>query len=409
MNAPAGPRRPRRGFTLVELLVAIALMTILTGSVVFIFIQAQKIFLTVDARVQVYQYARYAFDQMERDLSNVVRTNNMEFFNDLPPPNGQQGHYDPGEEIPIRGTEHGDDTFYNRAFTIRRHDKFDPVDGSADGDGFFRDSLYFKTVTTVGGETSSALIEYALVDEDRPRPRLVKRLWRVTGVDGTNPLRPKHEINGQKGDQAEPDENDLCLYTMECEFSVFVRNRRTTVPGDYFHAEALCNRGDAVFEDRIPFEWFPNDMSDGGFMIQTLYHEGHNRGAPGLPDPDYGVFEWGEEGLFHTKEDFQFAMLREGDSIFISGGGLPQGKPYTIKAFVKPDGTPWEPGDLPEDMRIEFEEPIEWPQAQVGNDLEVRYLASFLPPAIQVTLKIKDAKSREIRSVQRVFKILSST
>ncbi|MEJ2289731.1 MAG: hypothetical protein P8Y02_14040 [Deinococcales bacterium] len=34
------------------------------GGVVFIFINAQQIFLRVDARVQVYQYARYAFDQM---------------------------------------------------------------------------------------------------------------------------------------------------------------------------------------------------------------------------------------------------------------------------------------------------------------------------------------------------------
>ena len=75
---------PRGGFTLVELMVAMALMMILTGSVVFIFMQAQEIFLTVDARVQVYQYARYSFDQMERDLANIVHTRDMEFFNDQP-------------------------------------------------------------------------------------------------------------------------------------------------------------------------------------------------------------------------------------------------------------------------------------------------------------------------------------
>ena len=47
------PARTRQGFTLIELLVAMALMTILTGSVVFIFINAQTIFNTVDAQVQV--------------------------------------------------------------------------------------------------------------------------------------------------------------------------------------------------------------------------------------------------------------------------------------------------------------------------------------------------------------------
>ena len=49
------PRRAsQRGFTLIELLVAVALSTILTGAVVFIFIQAQEIFISVDAKVQVY-------------------------------------------------------------------------------------------------------------------------------------------------------------------------------------------------------------------------------------------------------------------------------------------------------------------------------------------------------------------
>src|SRR4051812_8260346 len=81
----------RSGLTLIELLVAMALMTVLTGTIVFIFTQAQTIFTQVDAKVQVYQYARSAFDQMERDLANVVQTSDMDFYQDV----NKNGHYDP--------------------------------------------------------------------------------------------------------------------------------------------------------------------------------------------------------------------------------------------------------------------------------------------------------------------------
>ena len=91
----------------------------------------------------------------------------------------------------------------------------------------------------------------------------------------------------------------------------------------------------------------------------------------------------------------------------ISGGGL-VAKDYTVKAFVKPDGTPFEPGDPPSSFRIKFEEDLEWPQGQQNRDLEVRYMTSWLPPAVRVSLKIKDSKSQEVRSVQRVFKLLGA-
>src|SRR5688500_6949528 len=136
----------RLGFTLVELMVAMALMMILTGSVVFIFIQAQKIFSTVDARVQVYQYSRYAFDQMERDLANVVRSSDMEFFDDLPPPGGRVGRYDSGEEIPIRGAV-DNAAIYNNSFTLRQPEEYT----GADGLQYRNDSIYFMTVTVAGG------------------------------------------------------------------------------------------------------------------------------------------------------------------------------------------------------------------------------------------------------------------
>lgn len=390
---------PRRGFTLVELLVAIALMTILTGSVVFIFIHSQKIFALVDARVQVYQYARYAFDQMERDLANVVKTSDMEFFDDNPPPSGRVGRYDPGEEIPIRRTE-GPDSFYNRSFTVRQPTPYEAID---DGLFYRRDSIYFKTITAVDNQASAALVEYALVDTDRERPKMVKKLWRVTGLDAANPLRPRKQINGSPGSQAQPLVQDLCLYAVEARFELFVRNRRRFDPGEFFEAAGLIDPPLRQPANVRPFEPHPDDGDADVRVVQTYYDVRHDRSTI---QPDLGVVSWAEGGLFRTERFFSFPMLREGDRIALSGSGI-QPREHTIDSFRRPDGTPWQPTDPATALRIRFKEPVEWPTGASGTDLRVQWDCSWVPSAVRVALKIKDAKSLEPRSVQRVFKILS--
>lgn len=407
----------RHGFTLVELLIAIALMTILTGTVVFIFIQSQKIFITVDAQVQVYQYARYAFDQMERDLANVVDSANMDFFDDLPPPTGIPGRYDPGEQVGTNGIPGTwpDGQVYRHAFTLRQPPTY-PAWGAegARGVEFRQDSIYFKTVLSQSGKTTTALVEFALTDLAKERPRMVKRLWKVTDVDISNPLRQRYQINDGSG---EPLSSDLCLYAVASQIKLFLRNRRLDVVGGYFEAQEMVQGVRRTLPDRTTLELLPRHANyyapppgaqfagAGGSVVQCFYDEYHD---PNRGNPDLGVFEPDEEGLFKTQANFQFPMLRAGDKLWVSGGGL-QAKEYTIKGFVKPDRTPWEEGDQESDLRIEFVENIEWPGAMKGQTLNVRYKASWLPPALRMTLRIKDSKSRETRTVERVFKILTST
>jgi prepilin-type N-terminal cleavage/methylation domain-containing protein len=394
-------RRSSSGFTLIELLVAIALMTILTGSVVFIFIQSQKIFLTVDARVQVYQYARYAFDQMERDLANVVRSSDMEFFDDIPAlPGGRPGRYDMGEEIPIRGTE-DNAGLYNHSFTLRQPRLYTAL---TDQLQYRHDSIYFKTVTSIGGQTVAALVEYVMVDTDKERPKLVKRVWRVTGLDSSNPGRPKYQINGSPGDQATPITQDLCLYTVEARFELFVRNRRKGHVGDYYDCNTLVN---PPTSPPPIIESFKNDAQQpGDTAMQTYFHHYHDASRA---QPDLGILDPAEGGLFRTEYNFTFPMLKEGDRIYIYGGGMP--KDYTIEKYCRPDGTVFKATDPVTDLRIKFKEPIDWPVPPGGgppSTMRVNWDASFLPPALRASLKIKDSKSLENRSVQRVFKILSN-
>lgn len=401
MTRNTGARRV--GFTLVELMVAMALMMILTGSVVFIFMQAQKIFSTVDARVQVYQYARYAFDQMERDLANVLRSSDMEFYDDQPPPGGRLGRYDPGEEIPIRGAE-DNNAVYNHSFTLRQPERYTGADGLLHR----RDSIYFKTITVASGKTSAALVEYALKDMDKERPKLIKRLWRVTGLDSGSPTRPKFQINGATGNLAEPMMQDLCLYTVDVQFEIFMRNRRLDQVGLFYECEALVDKLQRVNPGNVyPFEKIKNEFTPPDYALQTYYDTRHDKDAF---QPDMGVFDPNENYLFRTQKNFSFPMLREGDRIYCWGGAMAIPKEYTIDSFRKPDGTPWTSTDPATEMRIRFKEaPPDPPTGTPANaPLEVLWDTSWLPPALRVTLRIKDAKSLQTRSVQRVFKILTN-
>jgi prepilin-type N-terminal cleavage/methylation domain-containing protein len=396
----------RSAFTLIELLVAMALMTILTGSVVFIFMQSQKIFLTVDARVQVYQYARYAFDQMERDLANVIRSSDMEFYDDIPSlPGGRIGRFDQGEEIPIRRAEDSD-AFYNHALTLRQPRLYTGVNDQVQ---YRHDSIYFKTVTVAGNTTAAALVEYAMVDVDRERPKLVKKTWRVTGIDTTNPTRLRYQINDSRGDQAQPIVQDLCLYTVEARFELFLRNKRRGTTGEYYSCEQMITPP----TPNAPFEAYKNDaVLPGDLSVATYYHPGHNvvRTQPdlGILDPSEGGPNKG--GLFHTEDYFTFPMLAEGDRIYVWGSGSP--REYTIEKFCKADGSAWSPvTDTASELRIKFKEPIDWPTTggvPTTSQVRVSWDAAYLPPALRATLRIKDGKSFETRSIQRVFKILAN-
>jgi type II secretory pathway pseudopilin PulG len=414
--------RAKATFTLVELMVAMALMTILTGSVVFIFMQAQEIFVTVDARVQVYQYSRYAFDQIERDLASVVKTRDMEFFNDQPfNPLGVRNHYDAllQEELPILGTGNsytdpkGENLYdgsgtYNRAFTLRQPAPYEDAFGGLHR----RDSIYFKTVTMVDGTTTRALIEYSIEDEHQDRPRLVKKLWRATGVDRSNPLAPRLEINGNS--TARPVVQNLCLYATDVKFEAFIKNGRRSDSGNYYETKDLVDpprRQTPGAGSQPVFEPLPSAQGWGGqnFMVQTHYDERWEQ----RPTPDLGLLEPASGGvptLFHTQQHFLFPMLGVGDTIWLADvNATPaiKAQPYTIKAFVVEGTDPpqaWTP-DLPKQkMRILFEEHIDTHAAHV----QVTYKAAFTPPAVRVTLRVKDAKSRELRTVSRIFKILAN-
>ena len=71
----------KSAFTLIELIVAIALASILILVTAMIFKQASSAFSQSDARSEVYQNVRAAFDTIKKDISGSTLNTNREWFN----------------------------------------------------------------------------------------------------------------------------------------------------------------------------------------------------------------------------------------------------------------------------------------------------------------------------------------
>jgi hypothetical protein len=146
-------------------------------------------------------------------------------------------------------------------------------------------------------------------------------------------------------------------------------------------------------------------------MVMCYYDPAHTSGAT-----DLGNFFVADGGLFVTggasSSPFDFPMLSSGDRIFIynnalnqTGGGTQTGAPnndYTIRRFVPV-------GNVPnQTFKIEFNEHF-----ALGTtgwlETGYAYRAGWVPPAVRCTLRIKDAKAQEIRTISRTFKVLASS
>src|SRR3990167_4334321 len=68
------------GFTLVELLIVIALMAILWGVAYTVFYQSKRVFSLSDNKLEMYQYARIAIDEISRDLKGATLKDNVDYF-----------------------------------------------------------------------------------------------------------------------------------------------------------------------------------------------------------------------------------------------------------------------------------------------------------------------------------------
>jgi hypothetical protein len=283
--------------------------------------------------------------------------------------------------------------------------------------------------------TSSAIVEYALTDLNRDRPKMQKRLWIVTGMDSTqNP--PRVQIN-QSPTSTSPVLQDLCLYTTDVNISFFVKDKRMGSvagqrfsPGTFYSAEELVSaRLDNVtnlqpfqpmrnYWNGSPNQAIPNPPGVQSYMVQCFYDRTHKTSGD-----DAGNFGPTNNGMMNTTAWFDFPMLSPGDRMYVYNGpqasssstgtgsgsgsqatGVPAND-YTIRGFVDSAPVNAPPSG---NYFVQFNEqiPVGTPNFQTGN---YAYRAGWLPPAVRVSLRIKDSKAKEMRTISRTFKILAAS
>jgi type II secretory pathway pseudopilin PulG len=347
-----------RGVTLIELLVAIGLMVMLTGSISFVFVTARDVFTKSEATIQVYQNARNAFDVIERELSIAVKTHDMEFFMDRP--ESANGHFETNEEcfglkVDDPGSSSDDHaknaTDYVYAMTIYGRDYPDPK--SPGRRPHRSDMIYFKSLTTVGGKTRSALILYKIDTSEPTKPILKKYVLYRSDIVGTGLAQDPPDKSGQ----------DLCIYV-------------TDVKIEYYFDNVLDAKQPGFFEVEVGKQ-------------KTFCYLGTS--GQGSTDAN-GVFTTtGFDDMFADN----FGQLSARDKIFLYGAPVPWQKENSQDYVIDSITTT---GDLT------------FSKTALGVPVSVsgiNFRSGYLPPALRFTLKIMDTKGMQVRTLTRIIKIQS--
>ncbi|MHC4390440.1 MAG: PilW family protein [Planctomycetota bacterium] len=375
-------RRARNeGFTLVELMIAIALMLIVVYQLNVVFNGSRQLFSRSEALVAVFQNARNAVDLIERDLSNAVSSDQMEFFNDRTNVSLGVGVFNPGEELPeLRNRFFGGQPYvYNLAMRqppsyesrIEKH-----------GGPYRRDQLYFRTFTSIAGTGKESLVEYRLYtgkpgERAKERPILQRRVTVIRDTAGSSGVRLQTY-----------EWTDICYYVREFKLEAFFRDKERAYVGRFYSPREAVRGGQPPANDPRP---------------PQLTNVGSNQ------EPGFMCFENGRGQLDTatgelTITDSPMRRFAPGDELYclVSLGASQndfKGR-MTIADIVRP------PGGGPVKVRFEEEALI---LNTVGSatvpSLDCSWRGPFMPSAIRITLRIVDEKSFETRTIQRVFQV----
>ncbi len=346
------------GVTLIELLVAIALMIILTGSISYVFITSREVFSQSEATIQVYQNARNAFDIIEREVSIAVKTHDMDYFVD--DASTANGHFDSGEQCfglnvnspgdnPTKPDKNPSDYAY--AMTIYGGEYQDPRYPARTHKS---DMLYFKSLTTVGGKTRSALILYTIDKKDLRKPILKKYILYRSDITGTGFAQDPPEGSGQ----------DLCLYVTDIKIEYYFDNVLDTKPPQFYEVPTNAKK---IF-------CYMGSGGQGSTDVNGVFS------TTGFDDP--------------TSDNF--GQLSARDRIFLYGNP-PAWQPienctdYIIDSMSTTGQLTFAKTGIP---------------VPTGSS-NVSFRAGYLPPALRFTLKIMDTKGMHVRTIKRIVKIRS--
>ena len=253
------------------------------------------------------------------------------------------------------------------------------------------DTMYFKTIATEKGTPYEGWVTYYLDETDQERPILRRRFQRFD----------------REGKVFVPDparQDDVCYYVTDFKIEFFYVSYRGSSnaprgPGMWLtpiKAHEMGIRDPDPEADTFVFNYHYDDRLRAGLDL----------GASGRGKLLVNARD-GYRATFTTTSKFPFPQLVPGDRIFIFEQ-LPKKPPGQIPWIVDQELTIAEIS--PTTGLIFFvERIIVKPQ---GNDtpppvLSCNYRAGFLPAALRVTIQIKDHRADAIRTISRVFRVMS--
>ena len=167
------------GFTLLELLVALTLAAIISLIISQVGTDSQRMYDSTITTVETYQKFRYALDDINENLSKMVPTASLEFYQDQ---GRSRNYWDEGEELKDQDVgpnlEGGTQGRYDESAILfeRKYILVDPR--PEEPEEHWNDSIYFKAAVEVNGIIRLANVEYFLAD-----PRKLE-IGDSAGLDG---------------------------------------------------------------------------------------------------------------------------------------------------------------------------------------------------------------------------------
>lgn len=401
---PAGDRQG--GFTLLELLVALALAAIISFCISVVSIQADKMYRAMTDKVEVYQKFRYALGDMQESLSNMIPTANLEFFVDRSDQD-QRGYWEDGEQY--REPENlggGRPNFYDEgAQVIERHYTLEQPGRDSSTHANF--SVYFKTHAEVDGQLHVANVEYYLA---LPQELAAGRDGRVgTTVQG-EPGRPflgfvlvKTVRYVEAPDLFKPSDRkvrmrvfELCQNVTDLKIEYFYDNLfGDNKPGAFVTPE--LERSDLVKPEVRPKVLTPEE--GGGVLREFLYGSFRPPHEYVTAQPArYNTRQGDHHPVYVTAGSAQtginFSELRQRDQIYLwSSTGSTQWAPGVYTVARNENGRVY----LMEDIDTAF-----WR----GPQPQIRFRAGYVPSAFRISIRVLNDKGGEPRLLTQVVRTL---
>ncbi len=391
------------GFTLLELLVALTLAAIISLIISQVGTDSQRIYDSTITTVETYQKFRYALDDINENLSKMVPTASLEFYQDQ---GRSKNYWDEGEELKDQDVgpnlEGGTRGRYDESAILfeRKYLLEDPRPDEPEE--HWNDSIYFKAAVEVDGTVRLANVEYFLAD-----PRKLE-VGDSAGLDGK--ISADEELTFQES-------RTLVLLKVIRYVDLGLNNYRSTEVRVRKKIVELCSN---VTDLRIEY-YYDNQFDDrpGGFMSpsveltpELVISEDRglrNRNGTIAKKFLYGGFQstlrtnaragvrnltTGENlpvQFNYTNSRIKFSQLRPGDKLYIwtDGGSTFPSAEFTML--------------YNEAGRLFMKEPINssgWDQDPGG----LRFRAAYVPPEFRISVRVLNEKQQEPRTLTMVVR-----